>query len=202
VRCEGARRESEAHPSAVAQASRPLWRGHPAHAFLHRVSSRDGPLGSAKLPACGSGTLPPQRARRPRDNILPEYRGWRIRPDGSEAVKKSRCRGGPCGRPGGNHPAPAGPLRRAATTRFFHTFFFAGMYEPIGTPTTSKHFVHAQDRTVIPEIEPPARPRPVARVLDHPSYHGIVGHVIEFPIFLLRVPDVRVVEPPFTIRDS
>jgi len=69
---------------------------------------------------------------------------------------------------------------------------------------TSQHFVDAQYRSVIPEIEPPAAagPRPVARVLDQASFHGIVVHVIQFFISLLRAPDVHVVEPPFTIRDS
>jgi nitrate reductase NapE component len=45
--------------------------------------------------------------------------------------------------------------------------------------TPSQHFVHAQDRTVIAEIEPPTRPRPVARVLDQGSFHGIVVHVMQ-----------------------
>jgi hypothetical protein len=51
---------------------------------------------------------------------------------------------------------------------------FVGMYAPLGMSTPSQHFVHAQDRSVIPEIEPPTRPRPVARVLDQASFHGIL----------------------------
>jgi len=65
-----------------------------------------------------------------------------------------------------------------------------------------QHFVHAQDRTVIPEIEPPTRPLPVARVLEQASFHGIVVRVIQLLISLLRGPDVHVIEPPFRIRDS
>src|SRR5208337_2987332 len=49
----------------VEWASRPLWRGHPARAPSHIVCSGDGP-------PCGSGTLPPQRARRPRYRPLPQ----------------------------------------------------------------------------------------------------------------------------------
>jgi hypothetical protein len=46
------------------------------------------------------------------------------------------------------------------------------MYATLGMSMPSQHFVHAQDRTVIPKIEPPTRPRPVARVLDQASFHG------------------------------
>ena len=59
------RHESEADPSAVARASRP--RPLPPRLGLQWASFQ----GRAKLPECGSGTLPPQRARRPRYNILP-----------------------------------------------------------------------------------------------------------------------------------
>ena len=78
------------------------------------------------------------------------------------------------------------------------------MYATLGMSTTSQHFVHAQFRSVIPEIEPPAAagPRPVARVLDQASFHGIVVRGIQFLISLLRAPDVHVAEPPFRIRDS
>jgi hypothetical protein len=37
-----------------------------------------------------------------------------------EGLKKSRCRSGPCGRPGAT--ALAGPVRRAAKSQFFHAF--------------------------------------------------------------------------------
>jgi len=45
---------------------------------------------------------------------------------------------------------------------------FAGMYETPGLSMPSQHFVHAQDRSVISEIQPPtaAGARPVAQVLD------------------------------------
>ena len=79
---------------------------------------------------------------------------------------------------------------------------FVGMYATLGMSMPSLHFVDTQDRTVIPEIEPPTRPRPVAWVLDRASFHGIVVRVIQFLIALLRSPDVHVVEPPFRIRDS
>jgi ribosomal protein L37AE/L43A len=69
---------------------------------------------------------------------------------------------------------------------------FVGMYATLGMPTPSQHFVHAQDRSVIPEIEPPTRPRPAARMLDQASSHGIVVHVIQFLIPLLWAPDVHV----------
>ena len=52
----------------------------------------------------------------------------------------------------------------------------------------SHHFVHGQDRSVIPEIEPPTRPRPVAWVLDQPSFHGIVGHVIQYRPWVAYIP--------------
>src|SRR5208337_780212 len=86
-------------------------------------------------------------------------------------------------------------LRYRWPIRFFHTFFF-GMYAPLSLSMPSHHFVHAQDRTVIPEIEPPTRPRPAARLLDQPSFHGIVVHAIPFLISLLGAPDVHVVELP------
>ena len=73
---------------------------------------------------------------------------------------------------------------------------FVGMYATLGMSTPSQHFVHAQDRIVTPEMEPPTRPRPVARVLAQASFHGIVVHVIQFLISLLRAPDVHVVELP------
>ena len=38
-----------------------------------------------------------------------------------------------------------------------------------------------------------SRPRPVARVLDQASFHGIAVRVIQFPISLLRAPDLHVV---------
>jgi hypothetical protein len=51
----------------------------------------------------------------------------------------------------------------------------------------SQHFVHGQDRSVIPEIEPASRPQPVVRVLDQASIHGIVVQVIQFLINLPKV---------------
>jgi len=57
---------------------------------------------------------------------------------------------------------------------------FVGMYAPLSLSMPSQHFIHAQDRRVIPEIEPPTRPRPVARVLQQASFDGIVVHVIQF----------------------
>jgi len=55
----------------------------------------------------------------------------------------------------------------------------------------SHHFVHGQDRSVIPEIEPPTRPRPVAGVPQQVSFQGIAVHGIQFLISLLRGPDVH-----------
>ena len=69
------------------------------------------------------------------------------------------------------------------------------MYAPLGMLTPSQHFVHAQGRSVIPEVEPPTRPRPVAQVLDRAWFHGIVVHVIRFLISPIRAPDIDVVEP-------
>src|SRR5208282_3120428 len=70
--------------------------------------------------------------------------------------------------------------RACPSSRVAHTSrrFFVGMYAPLGMLTPSQHLVHAQDRTVIPEIEPPTRPRPVARVFHQAPFHGIVVHVI------------------------
>jgi hypothetical protein len=59
---------------------------------------------------------------------------------------------------------------------------FVGMYATLGLSTPSQHFVHGQDRSVIPEIEPPTRPRPVARMLNQASFHGMVAQVIQFLI--------------------
>jgi len=56
---------------------------------------------------------------------------------------------------------------------------FVGMYATLGMSMPSEHSVDAQDRTVIPKIEPPTRPPPVARVLDQASFHGIVVHVMQ-----------------------
>jgi hypothetical protein len=41
---------------------------------------------------------------------------------------------------------------------------FVGMYAPLGV-SPSQHFVHAQDRSVIPEIEPPRRGGTTASLL-------------------------------------
>jgi hypothetical protein len=65
------------------------------------------------------------------------------------------------------------------------------MYATLGLSMPSQHFAHAQGRSVIPEIEPPTRRRPLARVLDQASFDGIVVHVIQLLISLLRVPDVH-----------
>jgi hypothetical protein len=63
-----ARHESEAGPSPVARASRP-------RLLAPRLGLRWTSFqGRAKLLACGSGTLPPQRARRPRYNIIPSLK--------------------------------------------------------------------------------------------------------------------------------
>jgi hypothetical protein len=55
--------------AGVARASRPLWEGHFTRALmgLDLVPARPlFPGGRGRLPGGGSGTLPPQRARRPR----------------------------------------------------------------------------------------------------------------------------------------
>ena len=59
---------------------------------------------------------------------------------------------------------------------------FVGVYTTLGLSMPSQHFVHGQDRSVIPEIEPASRPQPVVRVLDQASIHGIVVQVIQFLI--------------------
>ena len=61
----------------------------------------------------------------------------------------------------------------------FSQLLFVGMYATLGMSMPSEHSVDAQDRTVIPKIEPPTRPPPVARVLDQASFHGIVVHVMQ-----------------------
>ena len=74
--------------------------------------------------------------------------------------------------------------------------FLSGCMRPSAMPL--QHLVHAQDRSVIPEVESPATagPRPAARVLGHASFHGIV---VQFLISLLRAPDVHVAEPTRTL---
>ena len=83
-------------------------------------------------------------------------------------------------------PAIAGGVPRGGIPTVF-----VGMYATLGM-STSQHFVHAQYRSVISEIEPPTRPRPLARVLDQASFYGIVVHVIQFFISRLRAPDAHV----------
>jgi hypothetical protein len=96
-------------------------------------------------------------------------------------------------------PQPGHTINLRAGGAYVPTVF-VGMYATLGLSMPSQHFVHGQDRSAIPEIEPPTQRRPVARLADQASFHGIVVQVIQFlitspkvatPCFLKRSESIR-----------
>ena len=59
---------------------------------------------------------------------------------------------------------------------------------------SSSQSVHAEDRCILQEIKPPARPRPIPRGTDQAALHRIVVHVIQFLLAFLFAEDVERVE--------